>query len=248
MSRSRALSIVPLSLALILLALSFTACGGGDEADAPPHEEPALDVRSGHVCTDEYEQALSYTSDYGRFGTSVLGLWDGTPFIVDIDAALPNADELMYDIEREAELVRLVLGYDLFVPGDVLYLNRNTHDELAFSGPEATHLLPLNGHIEIRCCVHGGGPPGTTGLAYPWFRQTLLIEDSFFYARGALIHELYHLFGFVHPDEQPGVEMSSQLFWGSTGPVAGRRTYSVEADWARLACIYDSIAPQVQSA
>lgn len=243
MTRIDTFRIIFLFLTIPILALFLAGCGGenGEEesgselVDSAP---PGIDVRSGHVCTDEYEQALAMSTRYGPYdAVSIPALWNGTPFVVDVDAALPYADDLMDDIKREAERVRVALGYDLFVPGDVLPLNRISYVAFASSKPTDFHLLPPDGNVEIRCCLDGG-EPGSIGMAWAWWRQVMLVDDSF-YARKALIHELYHLFGFVHPEEQPGVEMSWELYWGSDGPFEGRVNFSTEADWARLACIFD---------
>ena len=54
----------------------------------------------------------------------------------------------------------------------------------------------------------------------------------------AIIHELYHLLDFVHPDETEGVVMSEELMNGArnTGNGIGSPTQSTTTGLAKLAC------------
>ena len=84
-----------------------------------------------------------------------------------------------------------------------------------------------------------------TGLLDPYAlalgaRVVVLTNDPF-WSRHAIIHELYHLLGFVHPDESEGVMMSEELMHGAQNTNDGIAfpTQSTATDLAKLACIYD---------
>ena len=188
-----------------------------------------------YTCTDEYDQAIDYT-DRGILGAAAVPvLWNEAPFVVNISSAFTNADELLDVVADEAEKISQVLGYEIFVAGEILPLADLEKDQLTFSGRQ---FIPPDQLIEIRCCYH----PGT---AYPWWRMILLppleTDDVAFlggHSRINLIHELYHLLGFTHPGEPTGVEMSEALDHGDfeAGTIYSASTPS---DLARLACIYD---------
>ena len=192
---------------------------------------------AGPGCTDESNQALAHTTGNGRHNTSVPAMWDGTPFVVDISSGLPDAQGLLYAIAEEAVKISDVLGYELIVPGEVLPLAVLTRSHLT-----ATHsgsrLIPPDQHIEIRCCDRKGW-----GVAYPWWRMILLMPESpgrelegagISPPRYNLIHELWHLFGFVHPGDRPGVTMSDNLNWGAESFYPS----STSSDLEKLACIF----------
>ena len=184
-------------------------------------------------CGDEYGQALAYTTTYG-YETGVVIQWDGTPWIVDIASTFSNARELLDVVAAEAAQVRAVLGYDIFVAGDVMPLRRLTHAQfydLDTLDPDAEQLVPRDQHIEFYCCYDVYD--GSAGVAYPWRRVVLLKRDASD-ARHIILHELYHVLGFAHPGDDRGVEMSDVLMWGNVG-----HTASTPADLFKLACIYD---------
>ena len=209
--------------------------------------EQRLNVR----CTDERAQALDYaTQDTFIQATSVPELWDGTPFIVDISSSFPNAHDLLDVVASEAEKVREFLGYEVFVAGDVLPLKDATAllvtvgntGETTLSTGEFAQLLPPDQHIDIRCC---DTRPGKSGWASPALRLVILKNDAD-KSNHIILHELYHLLGFRHPGNSPGVEMSAFLMWGGfyfngvfqRGIMPTRSSYG-EGDLANLACIYD---------
>ena len=182
-----------------------------------------------YICNDEREQALAATRRGDGSNVGIPTLWSSIPFIVDISSTLPDPNGLLDAIAQEAERIQVALGYEVIVVGDVLPLEDSTR---------ATRSLVPDQHIEIRCCDDRG-----YGTSYPWWRLTLLPtlenDDAAFaggHARINLIHELYHLLGFVHPGETPGVEMSDDLDL-ALGDFL--HTTSTASDLAKLACIYD---------
>lgn len=181
-----------------------------------------------HLCTDEYMQALALTTVGGTLTTSVPALWDGTPFVVDVSSTFWNAEDLLDTIAEEAGEVRAALGYEVFVAGEVLPLPDVTKSQIVLV-QSGRRLIPPDQRIEIRCCDPAGGK-GIGGAA-PWFR-IIMLEDDAYRSRHAIIHELYHILGFTHPGEAPGVVMSYLLMSGSP-------TSSTSLDLAKLACIYD---------
>ena len=152
---------------------------------------------------------------------------------------------------EEAERIREFLGYEIFVAGDVLPL-----DDILYLAGDASHLMPPNQHIEISCCVYEGD---VQGYAYPSWRiirlSTSHPEHVSIPSRHAIIHELYHLLGFVHPGQSPGVVMSDSLMNGDDKvrgwiTVDGSRgwfptTRSTPLDLAQLACIFNDVAMPV---
>lgn len=209
----------------------------------------AYRIMDRHVCTDEREEALAYTTQ-DTSDHAVPALWNGTPFIVDISSTFNNAEQLIEVVAEEAERIREFLGHEIFVAGNVLPLDDILY--IASNAPHSTfrELMPPDQHIEIRCC---SSEPDTQGVAYPsWRIITLSVthaEHAAVPSRHAIIHELYHLLGYVHPGDSLGVVMSTPLMHGDDEvrgwvTVDGRRgwyptTRSTPADLAKLACIYD---------
>lgn len=199
-----------------------------------------------HVCTDEYEQALDYTTGFRGHSADIPTLWDGTPFIVDISSMFPNAYQLLDAVREEAERIREFLGYEIFVAGNVLALkdmsniviNSGTGSQISLSHEELRQLIPPQQHIEIRCCYGDG--ISSAGTAFPSLRVTVLENDAF-QSRHIITHELYHLLGFTHPGGWPGIEMSQSLMYGPGHDALGWSipTQPTPLDLARLACIYD---------
>ncbi|MCY4515181.1 MAG: hypothetical protein OXC69_08640 [Candidatus Tectomicrobia bacterium] len=188
---------------------------------------PPIDVDE-HVCSDEYSQALAFTSALGHFETSIPTLWDDIPFVVDVSSAFPNAEALLDVVAREADKIREALGYDIVLAGEVTGLDDYERRDIE-AVEKGRQSLPPAQHVEIRCCDE-------LGSAFPWFRVILLSpDDEGVLARMAIIHELYHLLGFAHPGNTPGVSMSSDL----NSPGRSIFTRSTPLDLARLACIYD---------
>ena len=186
-------------------------------------------VVDNHVCTDEYDKAMSHSTlgTTGHSQRSVVESWDGTPFVVNVSSEFGNADELMDVVEDEADRIRHILGYRIFVPGNVLPLPRvesrdNFHDIVGV-------LTPPTQQLHVICCDEGI----YAGYADALHRLIVLNSDEAL-AEGAILHELYHLFGFGHPGEGIGVPMSSALMWDVVSiPTA--------QDMAGLACIFDGL-------
>ena len=205
-------------VAFLLTLTLLLGCGGGSEDNGDSIAD-AIRVVEEYVCTDEHAKARDLSIVYidtafGRlpfqYGDTVLSLWDGTPFVVDISSTFTNADELLGVVAEEAERIHAVLGYEIFVAGNVLRLANVTESQ--FRDPDsALQLTPPDQYIDILCCH--ALDSRVVGSANVRRRVALLINDTF-WSRHAIIHELYHVFGFVHPDETEGVVMSEELMYG----------------------------------
>ena len=195
----------------------------------------AISVVDAHVCADEHEQAVAYTTRDVN-AAAVPDLWDGTPFIVDISSTFPNAYELIDVVAEEAERVRMIVGHEIFVAGDVLPLP--DLEKSALRAPSRHSLIPPAQHIEIRCCYGEG--ISSAGTAFPWLRMILLENDNF-QSRHIIIHELYHVLGFTHIGNSLGVVMSDSLMYGPgfTDLGASIRTQPTLFDLAQLSCVYE---------
>ena len=188
-----------------------------------------------YVCTDEFEDAIAFaTRDVNA--AAVPDLWDGTPFVVDISSAFPNAGDLLDVVADEAERIHRVLGYEIFVAGDVLHLSDIEKSDLR--SPSRHQWIPPGQHIHIRCCYGAGS--SSAGTSFAWLRVVLLENDSF-QSRHIIIHELYHILGFTHPGDPPGVVMSNWLMYGPgyTALGASIPTQPSSRDLAKLGCIYN---------
>ena len=189
-------------------------------------------------CTDEYEQALAYATSNGFDSNyAAPAQWDGTPFVVDISSTFPNADDLLEVIGEEADRVYEALGYEIFVPGDVLPLGYIQEWQLIYLS-SAYKLIPPAQHIHVRCCYDT--TPESAGVAYPWWR-VMLLENDAFQSRHIITHELYHLLGFSHPGDSQGIVMSDSLMYGPGLDENGRSypTAPLPSEVAKLGCIYD---------
>ena len=230
-------------VALLLVLLS--GCGGGDEGSGDSIAD-AIRVVEAYVCTDEYDKVRELSIVYidtvfgrlpFRYGDAVYSLWDGTPFVVDISSKFTNAQRLLAVVAKEAERIHAVLGYEIIVAGNVLRLADVTESQTR--NPDSVlQLTPPDQHIDILCCYHPESQ--VSGVASPGARVIVLTNDPF-WSRHAIIHELYHLLGFVHPDETEGVVMSEELMYGArnTGDGIAFPTRSTAIDLAKLACVYD---------
>ena len=71
--------------------------------------------------------------------------------------------------------------------------------------------------------------------------RVVVLRNDAFWSRYAIIHELYHILGFVHPDETEGVVMSEELMYEPRDTDEGISfpTQSTPIDLAKLACIYN---------
>lgn len=240
------LKAVARSVAALFLTLALLPGGAEGDAYQEPSLAETLRVVASYTCKDEHEAARSLSAVYldtalgelpFQYGEALVALWDGTPFVVDVSSSLRNADRLLEVVAQEAERIRAVLGYEIFVAGDVLQLADVSETQL--TDPEsASRLNPPHQHVDILCCY--GLKPQVMGVANPHLRLVVLRNDPFG-SRYAIIHELYHLLGFAHPGEPRGVEMSEALMHGVRAKGAGLPlpTRSTPNDLARLACIYD---------
>ena len=189
-----------------------------------------------YTCGDEREQAIEYAVLNG-YKTAVPDLWDGTPFVVDVSSTFTNAYGLLDAIAVESARIRNALGYEVFVAGDILSLTDITKSDLYYFD-SGSQFLPPDQHIEIRCCYGEG--ISASGTAFPWWRIVLLENDAF-QSRHIVSHEVWHILGFTHPGNRPGVMMTDTLMYGPGLDNMGSSipTRSTHFDMARLACIYD---------
>lgn len=232
-------------VALLLTLVLLSGCGGGDEDNGDSIAE-AIRVVEAYVCTDEYDKVRELSIVYidtvfgrlsFRYGDAVYSLWDGTPFVVDISSKFTNAQRLLSVVEKEAERIHAVLGYEIIVAGNVLRPADVTESQIR--DPDSVlQLTPPDQHIDILCCYNPESQ--ATAVANPGARVIVLTNDAF-WSRHAIIHELYHVLGFVHPDETKGVVMSEELLYGAgnTGNGIVFPTRSTAIDLAKLACVYD---------
>lgn len=234
------------SFAFLILVLTLLPGGAAGHVHQDPSVPEAIRVVAAHVCTDEHEKARGLSAGYVdtphgwlpfQYGKSVVSLWDGTPFVVDVSSTLHNADKLLAMVAEEANRIHAVLGYEIFVAGDVLPLTDATDSQLA-DLETSIQLTPPDQHIDVLCCY--GNKPEVMGVANPHVRVIVLRNDAFG-STYAIIHELYHLLGFAHPGEARGVVMSEVLMRGprNTGEGLPLPTSSTPSDLAKLACIYD---------
>lgn len=234
------------SVAAFLLVLALLpGCVEGDADDDPAVAE-ASRVAAAYVCTDERDRARDLSTVYldtslgwlpFQHGEPVVARWGGTPFVVDVSSTFPNADALLEVVAQEAAHIHAVLGYEIFVAGDVVRLADVTASDL--TDPDvALQLTPLHPYIDVLCCYDG--EPQVMGVANPHLRVVVLRNDAFG-SRYAIVHEFYHLLGFVHPGGTEGVVMSEALMYGTrdSGERLPLPTRSTPLDLARLACIYD---------
>ena len=220
MPHSRAFRFLTLALLFAMPSLAIA-----DEPPVPTAEQRLTDLELrleaveqrlaelewADSCEDTRQQALDFTTLDGAYETSVPALWNGTPFVVDVSNALPNADQLLELVGQEAAKIEASLGYQVFVAGEVKYLPNLDRTSVVFLASRG-FANPPDQHIELRCCDEGG-----VGTAFPWWRLILLPtlenDDAAFLGGHAvinLVHELYHLLGFVHQGEV-GIEMSDDL-------------------------------------
>ena len=239
-----AFRFVTSTVVALILTLGVLSCGGGGE-DGDNFIAEAIRIVKEYVCTDEHEQVRDLSIVYidtvfGRlpfqYGNTAFSLWDGRPFVVDISSTFTNADKLLEVIAEEAERILAVLGYEIFVAGKVLPLRDVTTSQI-MDRNTAIQLTPPDHHIDILCCYDSD--PRIVGVANPYVRVIVLRNDPF-WTRHAIIHELYHIFGFVHPDETRGVVMSDDLMYGprDTDNGIALPTQSAPIDLAKLSCIY----------
>ena len=249
---------------LITLLLAGAGCGGGVDGKpiAPPttpspvpapepEPEPAPEPR---VCTDERERAP-------LFANAVLPReWDGSPFRVDLFDHFPEVAGADYPAGQLEEAVRLAeqieeqIGYPIIEVGSVIPLRENLPkgwNAPSIYGPPNCEQWREPGEI---LGIHragispGYGVGGGAFAAAPWCAVVSywvgdgLGAEEFYrtYARTAIVHEMFHLFGFKHSGdaERPepvGVFMSGQLTHGRIGDGAQYPTFE---DIDRLRCIF----------
>ena len=197
--------------------------------------EPRADVRQ---CTVERREVRRHPAGF------VLDEWNGQPFRVDIVRNFPSfvtdedLEKLLEPIGIAADAIEDQLGYRILEKGGIVPVpsgmrpgwNRDYHGYARNPLPrEPRQLLAFYMDDESSFWDHRGGSPavaftytGTTSYNKrtmgPWWYD----RDSCCIGRYSgngrmghgLLHEVFHLFGFEHPDVPfgtPGVRMA----WGS---------------------------------
>ena len=233
MKKYRFLMVVAMTL---LMACLTSGCGGGGDkakADSVGDDvtDATIDFIDNYVCDDERDQALYYSTDYGRHNTSIPALWDGTPFVIDVSSSIVNATQLLGLIADEAARINVAIGYEVIVAGDVLPMaDRDVYEMIRMP-----NVFVSDQHASILCCA----APGKGGNAFASLRAILMDRHDVLNSTYAVTHELWHLFGFCHPDEVGCIAMSDRLMngqriWPNVVP-----TESTAVDLGKLACIFD---------
>jgi len=233
---------------LLAALLPFAAACGEDVTPVAP----TTPVPEPRVCTDELERARAYID-------SILPReWDGTPFRFDLFDHFPEiagADYLdgqLEEVRGLAERIEEQIGYPIIEAGSVIPVRANLPQ--GWNGPPPIDLgtcdqwrepgQALGIHLTGRPYGHQGqGPmwaaPGCALVGY-WVGDGLpSTEYRQQYARTAIVHEIFHLFGFKHSDnrelpEPVGVFMSRQLTGGNTSGTL----YPTFNDMDALRCVF----------
>lgn len=223
--------------------------------------EPRADVRQ---CTVERREVRRHPAGF------VLDEWNGQPFRVDIVRNFPSfvtdedLEKLLEPIGIAADAIEDQLGYRILEKGGIVPVpsgmrpgwNRDYHGYARNPLPrEPRQLLAFYMDDESSFWDHRGGSPavaftytGTTSYNKrtmgPWWHD----RDSCCIGRYSgngrmghgLLHEVFHLFGFEHPDVPfgtPGVRMA----WGSLAApwLSGSSVHFLaEKDIEVLRCIF----------
>ncbi|MXX85278.1 MAG: hypothetical protein F4Y71_02345 [Acidobacteria bacterium] len=248
------------ALSALLLA---AACGTGTDGkpvappttpEPAPAPEPPPEPR---VCTDERQRALNYSGN-----TTILPReWDGTPFRVDLFDHFPEAAGVDYpadqlDVVRDlADRIEEQIGYPIIEAGSVIPVPQNPPEgwnaPTRYAPPgcqqwrepgriHGIHLTDLpDGHA-------GGGAllaSASCGVVSYYVGRGLPPPGrSREWARSAIRHELFHLFGFKHRDDEfpahVGITMSPELLNGDrTGADVGFM-YATFEDVDALRCVF----------
>lgn len=171
-------------------------------------EQKVADLEAAGECTNEYDEAVRNTSQYG-FTTGAVLTGDGTPFVIDVASAFSNASTLLDAVRLEAARVEAALGYEVFVAGAIRPLRQMTYGEFYDLDTDG-RLIPPDGHINIYCCYD---EPGGAGVTYAW-RRIIQLEADTFQSRHVILHELYHVLGLAHPGDGSVAVMSGNLMYG----------------------------------
>ena len=201
---------------LLLAALLAAACGC-DTSVAPyfpeiPPAPPPPPPPPPRVCTDERERA--------RANSVLPREWDGTPFLVDLFDHFPAAagagypEDQLEVVRATAERIEEQIGYRIIEAGNVVPVpeglpegwndperwGRTCHEWREPGRAVGIHLTELPaGH-------RGGGALSAMSscaeFAY-WVGDGP--GDGFWY-RNAVVHEVFHLLGFKHPNPNDGPE------------------------------------------
>ena len=247
----------------LLVAVLLAGCGGDTDgqpvapptspepppAPAPPPPAPPPEPRA---CTDERERAP-------RFGNAILPReWNGTPFRVDLFDNFPAAAGDGYlagqleEIRGLADKIEDQLGYRIIDVGSVIPVRENLPEGWnapSRYGPKDCTQWREPGEI---LGIHRSGLPpgyGIGGGAYAataycaivsyFLGEGPLTGDHRTFGRTAVVHEVFHLFGFKHHGRadlpEQGLFMSPQLTSGRDGDWAQYPTFD---DIDALGCAF----------
>ena len=229
------------SVAIVALALLHTIAAACDDLPIQTCKTPGARFHNAAI----------------EYGAETASVWDGTPFIVHVSNSLPDAESLLQAIAVEAHAIHRRLGYPVIAAGEVRSLPDVTSHDDVDRLLARRELMPLT-HLEVRCCTDFY--EYALGIAH--LRAGVVLMPSTSCAAGCtidyrskgqiiLMHELYHLFGFSHPGDGIGVEMSDalnhprDLLWLGRDERGNHQAVYVETgsqaqdqDRDRLACIF----------
>ena len=226
------------------------------EPEPAPEPEPEPEpIPTPEGCTDERERA-------GAYANAVLPReWDGTPFRFDLFDNFPEVaggdyPESQLEIVRElAERIEEQIGYPVFEAGAVVPVREGLPDDwdtTSIYGPQDCHLWREPGQIfafhlpSLPDGLEGGGAVWATpwcGSLSHYVGEDSTTDLNSAWAQSAIVHELFHLFGFNHNDETHphevhlgGIFMSTELTDGArqTLPVMAPTNEDIDA----LRCIF----------
>ncbi len=208
------------------------------------------------VCTDERQRALNY-------GNAILPReWDGTPFRFDLFDHFPEAAGADYPrrqlrvVQELADRIEDQVGYPIIEAGSLIPVPAQLPagwnvPPSGRSGPRNCAALREPGQIVgIDLASLPDGHDGGGALsASPWCALVSYYVgdgplDGYHrsWARSAVRHELFHLFGFKHrADEYPahiGVTMSPELLNGDRDGKNAGYMYVTFEDVDALRCIF----------
>lgn len=238
----------------------LTACGDG-AIDSPPSDPPSK------ACADVRSLAWGHDAQFGANG--VVREWDGTPFRVDMVRNFPqfvtDADlrQLLAPVGRLADQIEGQLGYRIVEMGGLIDVPAEAPAgwDQRFDLYSQSHRFRERGQILVFYMNDDNpqdwdGRGGSIMSAHPccgtitynkramgrwWTDDDPCCKGN---ANGrdgeVIVHELFHLLGFKHADDQPelvGVEMSRgalDLPWQTGSQIY----YATPSDVDNLRCIF----------
>ncbi len=257
------MSILRVALALLLLAAGCTdsqpvapptrpappPAPAPAPAPTPEPEPPTISEPPG--CDGERQRAQGYLD------AILPGEWDGTPFRFYLFDDFPEAagdgylEGQLEEVRHLADSITAQLGYPIIEVGGAIPVRENMPEGWnapTLFGPKGCEQWRERG--EILGINHTATPPNHAGggasyatprcAVFSYFLTDGPAMDFPTYARTAVVHEVFHLFGFKHSDDQArkesqGIFMSEQLTRGRDGD---RAQYPTSDDIDALRCVF----------